>query len=860
MRKIVLGFVLALLLTGTVSASNGNTQYVSSHGEVETSHTLDGRVLLADTTTPSSGTPASNSNSNSSSADAKVTEDLKKTLDAVVVVVVMVMKMLYAFMMPILSLIGFFLSNSWVTGSTIGIDGLIEVVWQVVRNIVNIGIVLYLLYLAGANIIPFADQNKVNIKEQLPKVAVALIVVNFSLLFCRTVLSIGNFATSIAFSIPSTVEPLVSTSQSSQFLIWAENYKKGEQFMYCSDGSTVKSDNTCRDGSAPIQAQAADEMYVMECAHKNYYFRFSDPFGPANESQTLVANPRFDATTKTFSPQPNVDRLYIKRTGTSEAELNTLIKDARTGILDALQGKSTDGTIDNKYAYYSDCITNLNQLAFSAQNAMYVYAFNLLRIPSYELAFANVTSITKLGVSIFMSLVLLAMFMLINIALLVAVVVRAFLIWIMMALSPIWVYIEVLNIWNADDEDTQTFIGGFGRFASLALLPAFVGLVLSFGFIVYQFLLAYGAAAQNGGLSYIPLGSMSLYFDSGENIIGGLGSIWGLMFPIIALIALWTAVFAALKFGFRDNKAFKSAIKPIQNFGTQAGKFVGRLPVEHPLIPIPGKGMVSARALADAPGAFIRNQERNLSSKRNDMVTNLIGADPMMNRMSAELNKVEKLPTAQAQFNNIRLQQVMTTGFNHRMLGAEIAASLSKAYDETNGFTRAAHNDVKIHHEGQDRLLLSKGHLNEAMTQNGTQLKALSPRLKLLFDELKKVGYEAMPLADKEELSQFVPFLFAQGSPNKVVYHPGSKSIEFNGKSYTIDGKLLAALKGGTYTLDTTHKKAFKALQAAGANATDIGQALSSSGAAKSTIDYTDATGKLTSGENLAKVIEDLMK
>ncbi len=115
-------------------------------------------------------------------------------------------KMLLALNMPIVMMIGKLISNDWVylDGS---VSGALNNLWIVVRNFVNIIFVLALIFIAFMAVAGSgnSEKSKYEIKSMLPKVAIALIAVNFSFLFCKLILDMGNLATTASFSLVNEV-------------------------------------------------------------------------------------------------------------------------------------------------------------------------------------------------------------------------------------------------------------------------------------------------------------------------------------------------------------------------------------------------------------------------------------------------------------------------------------------------------------------------------------------------------------------------------------------------------------------------------------------------------------------------------
>lgn len=622
--------------------------------------------------------------------------EVANSLITVIVMVTIVLKMLYALLVPIAGMIGKFMSNDWVTGTVFRLDILIETIWQVIRNLVNISIVLYLIYVAARNIVPFGDNGRYDIKQVLPRVALALVVVNFSLFFCRTVLSIANVTTTMAFSMPSQIGAAVfpgfsatpkmdangtlsvsSGSYSSNYttftyawektgadgkttqlaenetpfnpFVWAEPLGTTESAnltLGCPKDSTSKiqttkqadgvttSQTVCVDRSGTVtpapKANAGNSVYAMECLHKNYAFNFNDSLF-SNTGPTLIANPGFDPSSQKYVIQPDYyKRILIQK----EADLRDV--DASKGGIDSAQwakayaNKQAEVIAQTKktggqYPYYSDCIINLDTLAFSARNAMYVYAFNLLRIPSYEKSFTDIQSYSDVTVRILMAFFFLFMFFGVTIALLIAMVARTFYLWFMMALSPLWVLTDVLKVWKGDSVDQEGVIGGYGKFLALAFLPTVLGIILSVGFTMYHFL-SYVGGLEGSQRGRFNVGSISLWFDPSQ-AVGGLGDLFATMFGIFALAALWVAVFAAFKFGFKSIKLASTVLENFNKTATGIAKFAAKTPLEAQVLPVGMGGQkISASTLMAAPGRMMQNAENERIASR-DAGLRMLGLD-----------------------------------------------------------------------------------------------------------------------------------------------------------------------------------------------------------------------------------------
>jgi hypothetical protein len=98
--------------------------------------------------------------------------------------------------------IGAFLGNDWIYGGAMG--AMLKKIWVTSRNIVNIIMVLYLLYMALAQLIPTNNENT-SLKKMLPRFILIMIAVNFTWLMMKVALDAANVATNVVFSLPSAM-------------------------------------------------------------------------------------------------------------------------------------------------------------------------------------------------------------------------------------------------------------------------------------------------------------------------------------------------------------------------------------------------------------------------------------------------------------------------------------------------------------------------------------------------------------------------------------------------------------------------------------------------------------------------------
>jgi hypothetical protein len=104
----------------------------------------------------------------------------------------------------VLKWMGPLMDNTFILEGDIGEK--LRSVWVIVRNFVNIFFALALVIVALMSVVGYGDEGgNYALKKFIPKMALALIAVNFTFLACRIVLDINNVLTTAIFSIPQSV-------------------------------------------------------------------------------------------------------------------------------------------------------------------------------------------------------------------------------------------------------------------------------------------------------------------------------------------------------------------------------------------------------------------------------------------------------------------------------------------------------------------------------------------------------------------------------------------------------------------------------------------------------------------------------
>lgn len=125
----------------------------------------------------------------------------EKVVQAIAQLLAIVMHFLNALLWPVLIIIGDLMDTDLILGP--GMEERLKGIWIPVRDLVNIGFVLVLLVVAFYNVLGIGGgEGDLALKTALPKIAIGLVVVNFTFIAGKVVLDLTNVATTAVFALP----------------------------------------------------------------------------------------------------------------------------------------------------------------------------------------------------------------------------------------------------------------------------------------------------------------------------------------------------------------------------------------------------------------------------------------------------------------------------------------------------------------------------------------------------------------------------------------------------------------------------------------------------------------------------------
>jgi len=139
---------------------------------------------------------------NAANLTGQSTDIFNQVLQSMVTFLSKILEVLQKILWPIFLAIGGLLGNDVLFGS--GMEERLLDIWAQIRNLVNIGFVVILLGLALYNVSGFAQENY-QLKTMLPKIVVALILINFTFIGFKFILDVSNVMTHVVFTLPSSI-------------------------------------------------------------------------------------------------------------------------------------------------------------------------------------------------------------------------------------------------------------------------------------------------------------------------------------------------------------------------------------------------------------------------------------------------------------------------------------------------------------------------------------------------------------------------------------------------------------------------------------------------------------------------------
>lgn len=575
---------------------------------------------------------AADDSHNSEGIEAYYNGFLKKANDMLAFIFFFLHQVLF---WPLIALLGSLVDNDFVMGGQI--SETLRFVWVQVRDLVNIAFVLILLIIALVTVIgseEIENRFSLSIKSTLPKVIVAMVLVNFTFFLSKVAIDVVNVATNAIYAVPTQEDSLdmdevrvarLQVSSCDQNRIWGCEEWRAK--CYVSQGGA----NIPEEGTA--ERKVFDDNIKYYLAHPNDmiegYLRaygciskVEGENGPyencindqkANQVNYFIRE-KIEESSDYFTYDEKKDEVNYTEKNLYNLERDHIIchfpmekSDYLAMESGSIEG-STGGNLVNKGVAFT-IARNFEQLIQPDK------FYKNHEYGEYKTEQTPENFFTFLLNNIFTAFMFVAIFFAF-LALALALVVRVVVLWVIIAISPL--VVTGVVVFGKGDSILSKFINNL-------IIPLKVAAVFTLAFI---FMSAIGNMFSPDILP--TLENLYNFIIRGKDVDTGLIAPNGdsvsilqhILYLIITVGILWKGVFWA----FEGTEA-----ETLTNYVKGAGNWVLKSPQYLPIVPMPGmEGKLSFAGLTSAASGFkstvdmgIRGQGREVGSA---LGASLIGA------------------------------------------------------------------------------------------------------------------------------------------------------------------------------------------------------------------------------------------
>ncbi len=459
--------------------------------------------------------------------------------------------LVHAAFWPVLLMIGSLMDNDLIFGPEIG-ERLREI-WVIMRNIVNIVFVFVLLVIAFYNVTGFGGEGNFALKSALPKFVMALVAVNFSFLACKVILDAANVVTVAVYDIAGTIEEYDANEIRSDM---ERSICTDPAYVVCVDTDGAEAYNPSTSATEGADAAASTEgaevasggtTSAADCGDAQPWAYSSA--GPLAKAFCCTSNTSDDTTCVNVAGE-NV---------TAYKAANDEAKKVYPALNDV--GKSFFRQLDqnNIGVVMAINLGSLNTLTQTAPGQTHI-------------------GIKEISINTLFSTLMYIVFGFAYVALFIVLLARLVVLWLVIALSPMIALSIVVP--QVNQYASELNLGE--KFLQHLMAPIIIGLAMSVGYLMAMQVKNSGA----GGLELQGVGSLNAeqVLDGGVTgtfLSPNVSDLQQLMIACIAVAIVWLGVFGAA-----DKTIASSITSPIKEFGTNAAKFIGKLPTYLPMVPI----------------------------------------------------------------------------------------------------------------------------------------------------------------------------------------------------------------------------------------------------------------------------------
>ena len=475
--------------------------------------------------------------------------DATSIQEAFVDLIVLVVHFVVYLSWIIIGMMGDLLSNDAVMHP--GVISTLKLLWTIIRNFINMAAVFWLLYIAFKTLFNFGDDGAEEAKKGLPKLAAALVLVNFSWLFMVVIIDASTVATNYAFSLTDTVRGGIhfqaeckdgQTSGCAQ-QVYSIQYNKPPKAPNKTTGQETQ----------PTETKKTDlRSFIFKLPYEDKASILEEPnFGDSKTQTRVMEVNDFNRESSSWECFADKAQTKTKTKGCTEEEFLKYKYETAVIILTLYPLNGVEGV--GSHSITPMIATNLLQLESNLQRSKYTNSVGTLAL---DVIF-----------SVVMSLIMLIAF----VALFVILVIRVAVLWIALMASPLLVLYFFEPLESVVQEN-------FEKVVHLAFVPAYFGVIFSLVFILIGQL----GYQQNTFLGTVGLGDGTKPLILENGIMQAGSPLFSLLLTILVIVLFWMAVFWALE----KADITGTVIETMKN-GVQTGaKWVAKRPLYMDIIPM----------------------------------------------------------------------------------------------------------------------------------------------------------------------------------------------------------------------------------------------------------------------------------
>ena len=630
----------------------------------------------ADTPSPASASTGGTASSSSAGSDTASTTTWQQDAQSGTASIKLKQKisefasLLISIFTPILAilikLIESLMSDSYIMGtngtSGVPIAQVLYELWLVFRDIMNYLFILILLFFAFMNVIaPIADNDNFALKTVLPKMIMAIVVINMTWFGARVVFDVVDVSARVVFGLPQAI---MEGSPYAKALDPSENsctinpngvknkfveikglckpayvnlnspkkegcyitkdkikYKKGSCFYFEPDEDDEKNDPN---GCGKFISKNGVKYYSPECS--TYKSEILKSEGEKNALALLIKKSTESkgaackaGKNNTVTDKTKCERLTQKIKTLKKIEANEKLKGAvNYGPLtvywaDFSYDDFNQGTIAPMFAFSIMQIQNLPRIANT----------------DYQKLTNEGTGWSTLVINVLISLVIMIILLVLFALMVINLFFRIIVLWVNIIFSPFYgliIFQEQLNL-----PDSSSDYLGLAAFIKHAFAPVIMGVPLVIGFIMITVGKQYGIVKEGGN------------FGIDTPLVDNVSNLHQLFYYVLSIVVLWVGGVKAIE-ATSSEFVQNNMLNPIKDGVESAAKFVATAPMYINFIPVAGKdgpADLNLKQLMNMSGDISRLRDQRSSQERQDIMGGS-NASQFTTKYSSELGRLQR--------------------------------------------------------------------------------------------------------------------------------------------------------------------------------------------------------------------------